>query len=314
MSTPNEQRQVIALAGNGNLSRYLIEELCKDDRYAVAVLTRQEPPTNPTPNLTYHQTDYTLPSLISILTSTRATTLISTLNPPEPLYLPLHTTLLSACLDSPLCKRFIPSDWAGNVEDFPNIPRMYGRTRAPFRETLRQTPGIKSTSFNFGWFMDYFLTEEKSYMAFLEGEFPVDPRPSVWRWVVRGTGEEPQAWTCARDVARAVVVLLGCEEWEPVTYITGQRGTYKEMVKILERFYDRPFRTTHRSLDDINRTIANPSTKAELTIAEVEEWEVSGATACPEEKTERQYEKFFKGMKFMSVEEMLRKAETEGRV
>lgn len=90
---------------------------------------------------------------------------------------------------------------------------MYGRTRAPFRAKLAQTSGIEYTSFNLGWFMEYFLPEEKSYMAFLEGEFPVDPRPEKWTVVMRGVGDEPQAWTCGRDVARAVVVLLGCEEW-----------------------------------------------------------------------------------------------------
>lgn len=69
------------------------------------------------------------------------------------------------------------------------------------------------TSFNFGWFMEYFLKPERSYMSFLEGEFPVDPRDEVWRYVVRGTGEEVQTWTCGRDVARGVVRLLGCEGW-----------------------------------------------------------------------------------------------------
>ncbi|KAK1140882.1 hypothetical protein N8T08_009755 [Aspergillus melleus] len=301
MSTENKQSQVIAIAGGaGNLGRYLIEELLKDDRFSVVVLTRQQlpqdSPSTPvsSPNLTYHQTDYTLPSLTTILTTTQATTLISTLNPPEHLYLPLHTSLLSACLASPLCKRLIPSDWAGNVEDHPNSPRAYGRTRAPFRDILSQTSGITYTSFNLGWFMDYFLPPEFSYMGFLEDEFPVDPRPGVWRAVVR---------------------LLGSVEgWEPVTYMTGQRGTFNEMTKLLERFYDRPFTTTHRSLEDINRSLANPSSKHELTIAEIEEWGVSGATACPEEKTRRQHEEYFKGMGLLSVEEMLKKAKVEGRI
>ncbi|KAH8423698.1 uncharacterized protein LDX57_001455 [Aspergillus melleus] len=316
MST-EKQSHVIAIAGGaGNLGRYLIEELLKDDRFSVVVLTRQDHPSTPisSPNLTYHQTDYTLPSLTTILTTTRATTLISTLNPPEHLYLPLHNSLLSACLASPLCKRLIPSDWAGNVESHPSSPRAYGRTRAPFREILAQTSGITYTSFNLGWFMDYFLPPEFSYMGFLEDEFPVDPRPEVWRYVVRGSGEEEQCWTCARDVARAVVRLLGVEGWEPATYITGQRGTFNEMAKLLERFYDRPFTTTHRSLEDINRSLANPSSKHELAIAEIEEWGVSGATACPEEKTRRQHEEYFKGMEFLSVEEMLKKAKVEGKI
>lgn len=77
---------------------------------------------------------------------------------------------------------------------------------------------------------------------------------------------------------------------------------------------DRPFTTTHRSLEAITHSLNAPSTPDELWIAEIEEWQVSGATACPVAKTQRQYEKFFAGMEFMSVEEMLRKAEVEGRV
>lgn len=52
-------------------------------------------------------------------------------------------------------------------------------------------------------------------MRRIPGEFPIDP--GAWTYTVRGTGAEPQGWTCGRDVARAVVALLDAEnEW--VTY------------------------------------------------------------------------------------------------
>lgn len=37
-------------------------------------------------------------------------------------------------------------------------------------------------------------------------EFPMDP--NGWQARVRGTGDEVQSWTCARDVGRAVVELI----------------------------------------------------------------------------------------------------------
>lgn len=59
--------------------------------------------------------------------------------------------------------------------------------------------------------MDYFVGEKKSYMKYLPGEFPIDL--AKWEYVVRGTGDEPQSWTCGRDVAKAVAELLDADEW-----------------------------------------------------------------------------------------------------
>lgn len=60
--------------------------------------------------------------------------------------------------------------------------------------------------------MDYFLPPSQSYMRYIEGEFPIDV--ASWTYTVRGTGEEPQSWTAARDVARALAELLASEkEW-----------------------------------------------------------------------------------------------------
>lgn len=44
-------------------------------------------------------------------------------------------------------------------------------------------------------------------------------------------------------------------------------------------------------------------------IAELEEWTVSGATACPKETTLCQRDKYFSEIQFLTVEEMLRMAE-----
>ena len=59
--------------------------------------------------------------------------------------------------------------------------------------------------------MDYFLKSEKTYLKPIPEEFPVDP--NGWKVCVRGTGEEMQTFTMARDVAKAVVELLGADEW-----------------------------------------------------------------------------------------------------
>lgn len=60
--------------------------------------------------------------------------------------------------------------------------------------------------------MDYFLPKGKTWMPAIPDEFPVDP--NGWRVCVRGTGDEPQGFTSARDIGKAVVELLAwVGEW-----------------------------------------------------------------------------------------------------
>ena len=68
------------------------------------------------------------------------------------------------------------------------------------------------TLVNNGWLMDYFLTKGKTWMPAIPDEFPVDP--NGWGVCVRGTGDEPQSFTSARDIGKAVLELLAWEgEW-----------------------------------------------------------------------------------------------------
>ncbi|KAL4987930.1 MFS general substrate transporter [Aspergillus falconensis] len=273
---PMAQRQTIALAGGtGDLGRYLHEELVKDERFAVALLTRKtsDPAAAPhLPHTTIYQTDYTETSIVDILNSTCATALISLIRCPNSVFVPLHKTLIHACLASTTCKRFIPSEWAGDIEAFPNIPPSYANTREPLRQYLQgldtqfekehAKPKLQWTLFNLGWFMDYFLPPAQSYMKYLEGEFPID----VASW----------AYTVHRTLTRE-------------------------------------YRSNEAIASDLRKYESQPEIE-DVGIVEVEQWQVTGATACPREKTLRQREKYFSAVQFMSLEEMLRMAETRGHV
>ena len=48
--------------------------------------------------------------------------------------------------------------------------------------------------------------------------FPIDV--DGWKACVRGTGDEVQSWTAARDVGRAVVELCKLETWVSVWIFT----------------------------------------------------------------------------------------------
>lgn len=65
--------------------------------------------------------------------------------------------------------------------------------------------------------MDYFLTEDKTYMPAIPEEFPIDP--NNWRACIRGTGDELQAFTSSRDISKAVTALLGASQWVTVFHL-----------------------------------------------------------------------------------------------
>ena len=155
--------------------------------------------------------DYSTASVVQILNETNASTLISFNNCLDETFVAVHLAFLEACRRSQTCKRFIPSEFAGNIDDFPFLPSFFRTSRVPFRKVLEQETEIEYTVFNNGWLMDYFLPRGKSYMPSIPDEFPIDP--NNWKACVRGSGDQVQSFTWGRDVARALVALLGAPRW-----------------------------------------------------------------------------------------------------
>lgn len=149
--------------------------------------------------------------MLSILDSANAVALISCLDCPNDSYIPIHSGFLNACKRSKSCKRFIPSEYAGNIDDFPLLPKFYEVSREPFRKVLQESSGVEWTLVEVGWLMDYFLPQEKTYVRHYEDMFPVDP--DNWRACIRNTGDELQTWTCAREIGKAITELLKAPEW-----------------------------------------------------------------------------------------------------
>jgi hypothetical protein len=102
-------------------------------------------------NIDVRETDYSEKSVLEILNSVNAAALVSFINGPHELYFDIHVSLLNACKKSASCKRFIPSEFAGNIDAFPSLPRYYGASREPFRKILEKATGVEWTLVNIGW-------------------------------------------------------------------------------------------------------------------------------------------------------------------
>ena len=303
-------------------------------------------------NIPVHQTDYSdHTSLVNVLDSIHATALISFIQLTGSTYIAIHRALITACLQSITCKRFIPSEWTGNLDSFPEKPKFYHDSREPIRELLRQTKGLQWTLVNQGFFMDYFLTAEKTYLKPIPEEFPVDP--NGWKVCIRGTGEEMQTFTMARDVAKAVVELLGADEWvcEQLFFMIIEEGVIEEIAlnyihrnrlrtlrasgRLLTRRLKswrtstvrlsislipyhgcslqpgRPLPRTNISCDQIQRSLIEHEhgDPDKYVISQVDDWMVSGGCALPRQKTLGQKEKYFSKLNFVTLRELLERAE-----
>lgn len=63
---------------------------------------------------------------------------------------------------------------------------------------------------------------------------------------------------------------------------------------------------THRTLEDIRLSLATSSSMEDSMVAQIEEVIVMGCLACPKEKTLKQREKYFKNLRFLGLEDLLR--------
>ena len=63
---------------------------------------------------------------------------------------------------------------------------------------------------------------------------------------------------------------------------------------------------THRTLEDIQLSLATSSSMEDSMLAQMEEVIVMGCLACPKEKTLKQRERYFKNLRFLGLEDLLR--------
>jgi len=333
-TTTTTQKQIVAIAGASDLAKYLTSHLLSTSpHYEIHILTRADRPwfaSNPA--LTLHITDYSQASLTSILTKTRSTILFSFLHSNDPKFFnTAHIAMLEACDASPCCKRFVPSEYGGNLTnaEHASFPRFYRSTHGAVREALREYSKkggeVKWTLVNGGWFMDYFVPPKRSYMKSLGKIWPLEvfdengEVEEVLRGVVPGTGEERISWTAARDVTEALARLVDVpgEDWEEEEiYVCGEVGSWNGVVGVLEKYYGKKFEVTYIPVATIEQKIQEEERKEEgkrdaMVLAKVymDEWNYSGASAVPWDRVLEAREKYFPGIRFRGIEEFIRDAD-----
>ncbi|KAH6649157.1 hypothetical protein BKA67DRAFT_522654 [Truncatella angustata] len=297
----------VAIAGSGDTARYVCEEFTKAG-HELVILTRSHKPQLERPGVTQAVTDYSEDSLRAPLSD--CDVLISLiLTYDASTYIKIHRTLIKACQQSPKCKRFIPSEYGVNLEDFPDQPGFYWRSREPIREVLRNQRIIEWTLVSVGWLIDYIVPAKNRYLKDVGEAFPVDL--AARKFVIPGTGKELVDVTWARDFAKGLAVLVNASEWDTYTYMSGEKTRWNDVADMVKRKYGGEFETEYRSLYKLIETIKNAEEGSEAAIiAEYQIVSPSGACSLPCEKVQAQRQKLFRGCHFRSVQEGM--SETDG--
>lgn len=211
----------VAIAGSGDLSRYFAEEFAHRSNHEVHLISRSERSwcsdlARTVSSFHFHQVkDYTSENLLPLMDEFGIVAIVSAISTDEAEpFVRAHGAMLDACRRSKTCKRLIPSDYSGDVEKFPDLPRPYADTRHAFRRTLAAQSDVEWTSVNGGWLTDYFVRFPSGPKTYIKefGAFALNLAEKTA--VIPGTGNEKTTWTCARDIAKAVVQLMGHPKWE----------------------------------------------------------------------------------------------------
>lgn len=246
----------IALAGYGDVGKYLLEEFCKSGN-SVVLLSRKETHILSEYTVDHRITNYTVDQLTAQLADCDA--VVSTLSGPEEIFVSHHLAILEACTRSPRCKRFLPSEFTINVRDFPDLPVYIKNARGRVREALRAQTDVKWTLICNGWFMDYLLPQNQRYLKDLGNGWVTNNAEKVFD--MYGDGLQQVSLTSVRDTARAVTALLQGDptQWKEHSFVAAQTLTYVEFFELLKR-RDSAWTVKHVSFSEVLESILSKGT------------------------------------------------------
>lgn len=292
----------VAVAGYGQLTHYIYEEFVKAG-HVLVILTRHYKPQLDSQGVAQAVTDYTLSSLRAPLADCEV--LISTISDISSAYTDVHRTLVLACQQSPKCTRFLPAEFAANIEAYPDQPGFYYSPHEPIRAMLRSQTDLEWTLVCIGWFTDYFVPAKNRHIKDIGECHPIN-----WvgdQIVIPGTGNEPVDFTWARDVVRGLASLVEAPpgSWEPYTFMSGERSCWNDTAKIVQQKYRPDSRIEHLSLHTVAEMIKVAKDENTLILTDYYLLSFSQACANPSDKVRAHKEKYFSGVRFRTLQDGL---------
>lgn len=290
----------VAIAGFGDLTHYICVEFIRAG-HTLMILTRSYKPELSKRGLAQSITNYTLSSLRTPLADCEI--LISTISDISPAYTEVHRSLILACQQSSKCKRFIPAEFAANIQSFPDEPGFYYAPHEPIREMLRSQIEVEWTLVCIGWLADYFVPAKNRHIKDIGELHPIN-----WgdgKIVIPGTGNEPVDFTWAKDVAIGLASLVEAPpgSWEPYTFMSGERSCWNDTTKLVKQKYLPAIAIEHRSLHTVVEMIKGAKSDDALMLADYYLLSISQACANPPDKVRAHREKYFPDVRFRTLQD-----------
>ncbi|KAJ6782795.1 hypothetical protein PWT90_10386 [Aphanocladium album] len=297
----------VAIVAVGALARYLAEALIAADHEVVAV-SRSKKAWLDDLGIAQRTTDYSVGSLTALLDDCDAA--ICTLVGGVPDYVAIHKAILAACAATPRCNRFIPSLWAGNLEDFPAEQLEWSDEQVPVIEALRAQSDVKWTGICVGWFADYILPSSQRYLADIDDIWPQGHKDKIF--TLYGLGSQRVNFTAARDVAAAVARLLtqDADAWDEFIYVSGEQISWADLWAFTKA-QDPAWQVKRKGLSESVKQYAANKDDWSRIVALFEILGHSEAIHFPQERVERHRSKYFEGLKFRTLSELAADAKTK---
>ena len=151
--------------------------------------------------------------------------------------------------------------------------------------------------------MDYIVPQRNRYLKDAGEAFPIDITNK--KIIIPGTGNDPVDVTAARDLARALALLVSKPSWEPYTYISGEKTTWNELAKLVQQQYVEMKDVHHTGLGHILHTIRTSNDEAEVRVSHYKLAVPLRACSLDPKKVEAHRQKFFSGMAFRKPHELI---------
>ncbi|KAH7374516.1 hypothetical protein B0T11DRAFT_219198 [Plectosphaerella cucumerina] len=294
----------VAIAGSGGVARYLSVELPAAG-IDVVVLTRSiKPKLEGLPRVEQYVTDYSVESLVKGLEG--SSTLISAILDYSPAFVENHLRLIEAAKQTTTLRRFIPAEYGGNLEDYPDQPGFYSRLQGKVREALAAQDVLEWTLFSTGWFTDVLIPSRNHWL-----QDPGDASPinlTTKTITIPGSGKEQLDITPVRDVVKALAKLVQAPKWERYTYVSGEKTTWNEIADLLQEQHGK-MTVQYHSLYQLIEDIVQAKDEEARIIAEYGIFSASGAGSLPPAKVAAQRESLFKGIRFRTARDLLEEIE-----
>ncbi|KXG49173.1 uncharacterized protein PGRI_030430 [Penicillium griseofulvum] len=297
----------LAIAGSGDMASYLVEEFTAKGHHVVVLSRSLKPRFEGRPKVTQVVVDYSVESIVNAISDCEA--MISTILDYSEGFIDIHLALIEACKQSRLCKRFIPSEFGGNLETHPHQPEFYLYTREPVRKLLREQTELEWTLVSVGWLIDYVVPSKNRYLKDIGPAFPIDVANQTM--VIPGTGRDLFNVTCARDVAKSLVALLESDKWAEYTYITAEKTCWEDLSRAFAEKYP-ALSVSHKDVAEIRQEAASGGDDA--VFAEYQLYSITGAACFDDATVQDQRERYFQGIHFRKIRELLEAVEKDDQV